>query len=70
MSGYMAVEEDGEFIVLEGSEALTGTGYVQRNYGGLKQKLTDDGVLAPNGVDRLRFAKPCRPASRPGSVVQ
>ena len=27
-----AVEEDGEFIVLEGSEALTGTGHVQLSY--------------------------------------
>lgn len=57
-----AVEEDGEFIVLEGSEALTGTGYVQQSYGGLKEKLIADGVLVPQGLgpgmDRLRFSKP------------
>lgn len=53
-----AVEEDGEFIVLEGSEALTGTGYVQQSYGGLKEKLVADGLLVPHGVDKLRFAKP------------
>jgi len=53
-----AVEEDGEFIVLEGSEALTGTGYVQQSYGGLKEKLVADGVLIPHGTDRLRLAKP------------
>lgn len=53
-----AVEEDGEFIVLEGSEALTGTGYVQQSYGGLKEKMIADGVLVPGGEDRLRFAKP------------
>lgn len=53
-----AVEEDGEFIVLEGSEALTGTGYVQQSYGGLKEKLIADGVLIPYGADKLRFAKP------------
>jgi hypothetical protein len=53
-----AVEEDGEFIVLEGSEALTGTGYVQQSYGGLKEKLIVDGVLIPHGADKLRFAKP------------
>lgn len=53
-----AVEEDGEFIVLEGSEALTGTGYVQQSYGGLKEKLIADAVLIPHGVDKLRFAKP------------
>ncbi|MFU1476998.1 GIY-YIG nuclease family protein [Roseovarius sp. C7] len=53
-----AVEEDGEFIVLEGSEALTGTGYVQQSYGGLKEKLITDAVLIPHGADKLRFAKP------------
>ncbi|CUH89886.1 hypothetical protein PH5382_03841 [Phaeobacter sp. CECT 5382] len=53
-----AVEEDGEFIVLEGSEALTGTGYVQQSYGGLKEKLVADGVLTPHVADKLRFAKP------------
>jgi len=53
-----AVEEDGEFIVLEGSEALTGTGYVQQSYGGLKEQLISDGVLVPHGTNKLRFAKP------------
>ncbi|WP_434288834.1 GIY-YIG nuclease family protein [Celeribacter sp. SCSIO 80788] len=53
-----AVEEEGEFIVLEGSEALTGTGYVQQSYGGLKEKLIADAVLIPHGADKLRFAKP------------
>ena len=53
-----AVEEDGEFIVLEGSEALTGTGYVQQSYGGLKEKLVADAVLVPHGADKLRFGKP------------
>lgn len=57
-----AVEEDGEFIVLEGSEALTGTGYFQLGYGGLKEKLIAEGVLIPQddppGMNRLRFARP------------
>ncbi|TPE53929.1 GIY-YIG nuclease family protein [Amaricoccus solimangrovi] len=57
-----AVEEEGEFIVLEGSEALTGTGYVQLGYRELKEKLIADGVLVPQGLgqatDRLRFSKP------------
>lgn len=57
-----AVEEDGEFIVLEGSEALTGTGYVQQSYGSLKEKLIADSVLVPQDIPpatgRLRFAKP------------
>jgi hypothetical protein len=57
-----AVEEEGEFIVLEGSEALTGTGYVQQSYAGLKEKLIADGVLVPvdvpPGARKLRFARP------------
>lgn len=57
-----AVEEDGEFVVLEGSEALTETGYVQQSYGGLKEKLIVEGVLVPlevpPGTGKLRFAKP------------
>lgn len=54
----LAVEEDGEFIVLEGSEALTGTGYVQQSYGGLKEKLVTDGILVPHGDGKLKFVKP------------
>ena len=53
-----AVEEDGEFIVLEGSEALTETGYVQQSYGGLKEKLISDGILVADGNQKLRFTKP------------
>ena len=53
-----AVEEEGEFIVLEGSEALTGTGHVQQSYGGLKEKLIAEGTLVPHDADKLRFAKP------------
>ncbi|MGZ3215095.1 GIY-YIG nuclease family protein [Paracoccus sp. T5] len=53
-----AVEEDGEFIVLEGSEALTGTGYVQQSYGRMKEKLVAEGVLAPDESGKLRFMRP------------
>ena len=53
-----AVEEDGEFIVLEGSEALSGTGYVQQSYGPLKEKLIADGCLVQHGDGKLQFAKP------------
>lgn len=52
-----AVEEEGEFVVLEGSEALTGTGYVQQSYGGLKQKLVEEGVLTSTLDGKLRFAR-------------
>jgi len=63
-----AVEEDGEFVVLEGSEALIGTGYVQLSYGGLKEKLIAEGVLAPHGPDRLCFVKPW-PFSSPSAAA-
>lgn len=53
-----AVEEDGEFVVLEGSEALTGTGYVQQSYGRMKETLVTDGVLVPDGMGKLRFIRP------------
>lgn len=53
-----AVEEDGEFVVLEGSEALTGTGYVQQSYGRMKDKLVSDGVLVSDGTGKLRFMRP------------
>lgn len=63
-----AVEEDGEFIVLEGSEALTGTGYVQQSYGNLKDKLITDGVLVDDGKGKLRFSRPW-PFSSPSAAA-
>ncbi|MDQ2092310.1 GIY-YIG nuclease family protein [Marimonas arenosa] len=58
-----AVEEDGEFIVLEGSEALIDTGYVQHHTAkSTKERLLTEGVLTKEGVgdgeNKLRFAKP------------
>ncbi|MBX3566038.1 MAG: GIY-YIG nuclease family protein [Sphingomonas sp.] len=53
-----AVEEDGEFIVLEGSQALKDTGYVQLSYGDLKQSLIATGVLQPTIDGKYVFAKP------------
>ncbi|GGX51316.1 hypothetical protein GCM10007385_19900 [Tateyamaria omphalii] len=53
-----AVEEDGEFIVLEGSEARLETGYTQHSYSELKAKLIADGVLFEQASDKLRFSKP------------
>lgn len=63
-----AVEEDGEFVVLEGSEALIGTGYVQQSYGGLKDKMIAEGTLVPHARDRMRFAKPW-PFSSPSAAA-
>jgi hypothetical protein len=57
-----AVEEDGEFIVLEGSQALKDTGYVQQSYGALKDNLVKQGVLQvaaqPGAEGRYTFVKP------------
>ncbi|QIE56430.1 GIY-YIG nuclease family protein [Pikeienuella piscinae] len=67
-----AVEEDGEFIVLEGSEALTGTGYVQQSYGGLKEKPIADGVLVPHdapGAEKLRCVRPWSFSSPSGAAA-
>lgn len=68
-----AVEEDGEFIVLEGSEALNGTGYVQQSYGALKEKLIAEGVLVPQdepaGAKKLRFARPWSFSSPSGAAA-
>jgi hypothetical protein len=57
-----AVEEGGEFIVLEGSQALKNTGYVQQSYGALKDNLVRQGVLQvvqqPGADGRYAFVKP------------
>lgn len=63
-----AVEEDGEFVVLEGSEALRNTGYVQQSYGTLKDKLIADGVLVAESSDLLKFVKPY-PFSSPSAAA-
>lgn len=63
-----AVEEDGEFIVLEGSQALINTGFVQQSYAGLKQRLIAEGVLAPLSDDMRTFAKPY-PFSSPSAAA-
>ena len=46
-----AVEEDGEFVVLEGSQALKDTEFTTNSYAALKQELIDKGVLAPSKGD-------------------
>lgn len=63
-----AVEEDDEFIVLEGSQALINTSFVQQSYSTLKQKLIAEGVLVPYGTDMMTFAKPY-PFSSPSAAA-
>jgi hypothetical protein len=53
-----AVEEDGEFVVLEGSQALQDQGYVMQSYASLKENLIATGVLVPGANEMLTFAKP------------
>lgn len=54
------VEEEGEFVVLEGSEALKDAGYQGANsYGELKQELISQGVLsASEDAKYYTFSKP------------
>ena len=54
----LAVEEDGEFVVIKGSEALKDTGFVQQSYGELKAELIAQGVLNETVDGRYLFAVP------------
>ncbi|WP_156140875.1 DUF4357 domain-containing protein, partial [Sphingomonas sp. 37zxx] len=53
-----AVEEDGEFVVLEGSQALRNTGYVQQSYASLKDNLVNLGILVMQADGMYSFVKP------------
>ncbi|TRD16415.1 GIY-YIG nuclease family protein [Palleronia caenipelagi] len=53
-----AVEQDGDFIVLEGSESLCDTGYASNTYAQLKDSLLREGVLVPSVPGRLKFERP------------
>ena len=52
----IAVQEDGEFIVLERSTAQIG--YYEHGYGDLKKKLVEAKVLVPYSAVQFRFARP------------
>lgn len=54
-----AIEDAGEFVVLEGSESLKGTDHVMpTSYGELKSDLLNQGILTEKaGNDRYVFAK-------------
>ncbi len=45
----LAVEQDGEFVVLAGSQALKDTGYAMQSYASLKADLVLKGVLVNKG---------------------
>jgi hypothetical protein len=53
-----AVEEEGEFVVLEGSEALKDTDYKRNSYAKLKQELIADKILEPTtDGSKYRFTR-------------
>jgi Domain of unknown function (DUF4357) len=67
-----AVEEEGEFVVLEGSEALKDAGYARNNYARLKKELIVDHILepTPDGTKyRFTRAYPFHSPSAAGSVI-
>ncbi len=67
-----AVEADGEFIVLAGSEALKDTEYARNSYARLKDELITDGTLAGLGDgSRYEFTRafPFKSPSAAGSVI-
>jgi Domain of unknown function (DUF4357) len=73
-SGVKAYAEEvaGEFVVLEGSQALKDAGYAHNSYARLKQELIDNGVLRPTSNGRsYEFAAPYsfRSPSAAGAVV-
>ncbi|WP_439540177.1 GIY-YIG nuclease family protein [Sphingomonas sp.] len=53
-----AVEEDGEFIVLEGSLALKDSGFQANTYSTLRATLISKGILQDTGEGLYRFAVP------------
>jgi hypothetical protein len=56
-----AIEQEGEFIVLGGSQALKNTGFVMMSYGPLKEALVQKGVLIADPVDPKlwQFSQDC-----------
>jgi hypothetical protein len=68
----VAIEQDGEFVVLEGSEALKDTGYSRNSYANLKQELIAEHILEPTSHrERFRFTRAYafHSPSAAGSVV-
>lgn len=58
-SGFysMAVEEDGEFVVLENTEALPDS-TSHNSYATLREKLINDQIIVQGENGRMKFAKP------------
>jgi hypothetical protein len=55
----VGVEEEGEFVVLQGSQALKDAGYQDNAYGELKQELIAQGVLGTSADGKFyEFVRP------------
>lgn len=68
----IAVEQEGEFVVLEGSEALKDTGYAHNSYATLKQELIADHILEPSSDGKkyhFTHAYAFQSPSAAGSVI-
>ena len=69
----IAVERDGEFVVLEGSTAAANPDHMHNQYAPLRDQLIRDGVLVPdqNNRELLRFTRDYvfRSSSAAGAVV-
>jgi hypothetical protein len=65
-----AIEQDGEFVVLAGSQALKDAGYVNLTYGKLKEELIGNGVLsASDGAYTFQQSFPFKSPSAAAAVV-
>jgi hypothetical protein len=67
-----AIETDGEFVVLTGSQALKDPGYATNSYASLKADLIRQGVLVPESDGKTyKFPRsyPFKSPSAAGSVV-
>jgi hypothetical protein len=64
-----AVEEDGEFVVLEGSQALKDAGYQTNQYGELKQELLTQGVLTDSSNGNSYVFKKSFPFKSPSAAA-
>jgi Domain of unknown function (DUF4357) len=67
-----AIETDGEFVVLTGSQALKDPGYTTNSYASLKADLIRQGVLIPESdgkTYKFTHSYPFKSPSAAGSVV-
>jgi hypothetical protein len=64
-----AIEEDGEFVVLKGSEALKDTDYAHNSYARLKDELINDGTLQWTAILRPQSRDSREPTANASAVA-